>query len=177
MFSFKSHKLSTLLIGACVGALLALLLELLDRSPLVIFLLLAAMVVTWLLVEYKKGVVFDPVGRFSNLLNVLANILLVALMTAITFWIEVAFGINPIGHFYLPLLPLVIMSTALLNLWSGFFAIILSCAVSAFFFIPPTYSLWIYELEDTIGLVIFAVIGSLVALGIQKFGLYREFRQ
>ena len=167
-----SHKVSTLLIGAGAGILLAWLLETHDRSPLAIFLLLSGVAATWLIIEGRNGVVFDPLGRLSYPLSIFNRLLMVAGLTAIFFGLLHVAHINPIGYAYLPLLPLIVVSTALFGLAAGFLAVALSSAIASYFYIAPIYSFWIGDLQDTIGLIIFAAIGLSVVWGVRKISSF-----
>jgi hypothetical protein len=162
------HRVSTLLIGAGAGIVLAWLLETYDRSPLAIFMLFSGVAITWLIVEARKGVIFDPLGRLSHPISIFARSLMVMGLTAVTFGFMHAAHINPISYAYLPLLPLIVVGTALFGLSAGFFAIVLSSAIASYFYIAPIDSFWISDLQDAIGLIIFAAIGSLVAWAIRK---------
>lgn len=162
------ERLSTILVGAIAGGALAWFLERIGFSPLGIYLLLVCFIATWLYVEFYTGVVFDPFGRIRVTLTTFSKVLLVLLLTAISFGVEAAFDVNPQDYAYLPVVPLIVASTALFGFGAGLFAVILSSIIAAYFFIPPIYSLAIYEWEDAIGLAIFAILGSLVALGIHE---------
>jgi F0F1-type ATP synthase assembly protein I len=167
-----SHKVSTLLIGAGAGILLARLLETYDRSPLAIFLLLSGVAATWLIIEARNGVIFDPLGRLSYPISIFTRLLMVTGLTAIVFGLLHVAHINPIGYAYLPLLPLVVVSTALFGLAAGFFAIVLSSAIASYFYLAPIYSFWVSDLQDTMGLIIFAAIGSCVVWGVRKISSF-----
>lgn len=168
MFAAMVRQLSAGLIGAIVGGVLAWLLEYAGYSPLAIYLLLAALFATWLFVESNGGIVFDAAGRFRIPLVSVSKVPLVVLLTAIYFAIEAAFYINPRDYAYLPLVPLVIASTALFGFGSGLLATILSVLVADFFFVPDIYSFEIHEWEDAVGLAIFAIAGSILAFGMHK---------
>jgi hypothetical protein len=167
-----SHKVSTLLIGAGAGILLAWLLETHDRSPLAIFLLLSGVVATWLIIEARNGVIFDPLRRLSYPISIFTRLLMVAGLTAIVFGLLHVAHINPIGYAYLPLLPLIVLCTALFGLAAGLLAVALSSAIASYFYIAPIYSFWISDLEDMIGLIVFAAIGSCVVWGVRKISTF-----
>jgi hypothetical protein len=162
------RQLSTGLIGAVLGVIVAWILESAGYSPLAIYLLVATLFGTWLFVDFNSWVGFGPVRHYHITLMTSSKVLLVLSVTGIYFGIEAALDINPRDYVYLPLVPLIIVCTALFGLGSGLFATILSVTIADYFYVPNFYSFEILEWEDSVGLVIFAIAGSVLAFGVHK---------
>ncbi len=168
MSNNRSWQLTAGFIGACVGGVLAWLLESADFSPLAIYFLLGSWLGAWLATEDKGGAIFDQAHFFYISQKKAAKTLLFLLMTLIYFGILAAFGISPRSLAYLPLVPLVIACTLILGFEYGLMATILSAGIADYFYVPALHSLRVDLWEDAIGLATFIIAGSLMAFGITK---------
>jgi uncharacterized membrane protein YeaQ/YmgE (transglycosylase-associated protein family) len=153
------RQLSAGVIGGCIGGALAFSLEEGGYSPLAIYVLLGSWLGAWLATITIHAKYF----RISQ--NKATKTLLVALLTGAYFGIENAFNINPRDLVYLPLVPLVIVSTLFFGFEYGFLVTILSTAIADYFYVPAIQSLKVDHWEDAIGLVTFVIAGSLLAFG------------
>jgi K+-sensing histidine kinase KdpD len=72
-------------------------------------------------------------------------------------------GINPRAYAYVPLMLPVIASSILFGFSYGLLALIAGTLAADYFFALPVYDFSFGELEDTIGLAIFAIFGAAAA--------------
>ena len=84
-----------------------------------------------------------------------------------------AFDANPRDYSYLPLLAPVIASAVVFGFGAALFAVIVTALGADYFLALPEYSFALTELEDALGLAVFATLGALVVLsidGLLNFG-------
>ena len=174
MSSNRLWQLTAGFIGACVGGVVAWLLESADFSPLAIYFLLGSWLGAWLATEDKGGAIFDHEKYFYISQRKAAKVLLLLLLTLIYFGTLVALNINPRSVAYLPLVPLIIASTLILGFEYGLMATIISASIADYFYVPALHSLRVDQWEDAIGLVAFVIAGSLLAFGLSKIIFFKK---
>jgi len=170
----KFWQLRAGLSGACVGGVLAWLLESGDFSPLAIYVLLGSWLGAWLVTENKSGPIFDEAKYFRISQKKITKAMFATLISAVYFGIEYAFDINPRNLVYLSLIPLIATITLVLGFEYGLLVTILSAAIADYFYVPALHSLQVDQWEDAIGLAIFVIVGSLIALGFKNITLPRS---
>jgi hypothetical protein len=170
------RKVLAPLLGAAIGVIVALLLELASHPSWSILLLLVCAVIPGALSLLSEPVsqLLRPLrsfgGRGRGWLKPGATLL----MVAATVGGCLVFDYNPRLAYYLPLLPAVLVSAALFGFGPGLFAVVLGVVAADYFFAPPVFNFGITEWEDVLGLAVFGIVGAFLALLIAEFLSFPE---
>jgi K+-sensing histidine kinase KdpD len=84
--------------------------------------------------------------------------------------IVTAVDINPRDYAYVPLLLPVVLAAALFGFGYGLLTVVICTIAADYLFALPVYDFAITEMEDAIGLSIFAILGACMA-----WGVFRSF--
>jgi K+-sensing histidine kinase KdpD len=142
------------LIGAGVGIFLAWLLEITGHpSWSVLLMILCAIAPSIMIVLFQRG---EPRStslawirwEISPWIKVIAALVLVVA----TLFVVHTLNINPRDHYYLPLLPPIILAAIFLGFGPALFAVVVSTVIADYVYAPPQYSFAITEWEDAAGL-------------------------
>jgi K+-sensing histidine kinase KdpD len=112
---------------------------------------------------------FQHQTRKVSSLSLLLKTAIVLLIIVATLVVEWAIGINPRDYGYVPLLPPVILAALLFGFPQGMLAVIVCTVIADYLFALPEYDFRITEMEDAVGLAVFAVLGAFFALIAQQF--------
>jgi K+-sensing histidine kinase KdpD len=151
--------------GAALGALVALAFELTGHRWWAMLMLLASAAALSVRSISSFGV-STPHAR--SRLSGTAKIAVVLLMIATTLAVEWATNINPRDYAYVPLLPPILLAAAFFGFGYGVLAIVICTVAADYFFSLPIYDFRITEIEDVVGLSVFAVLGACLAWLLQQ---------
>jgi K+-sensing histidine kinase KdpD len=101
-------------------------------------------------------------------LSWVAKVAFVLLMIGATLAVEWAININPRDYAYVPLLPPVLLAAVFFRFRYGILAIVICTIAADYLFALPEYDFAITEIEDAVGLSVFAVLGACLAWVIQQ---------
>jgi hypothetical protein len=154
--------------GAAFGAIAALVIELTGHPWWALLMLLTCALGPSLLRanwDFRRA---TYVGRLH--LSGPAKVAFVLLMIGATLAVEWAIKINPRDYAYVPLLPPVVLAAVLFGFAHGLLAVVVCTIIGDYLFALPVYDFAITQIEDAVGLSIFAVLGASMA-----WGLFRSF--
>ena len=166
--------------GAIVGFLIALACELTGYPwwVLLIFLLCGGGVSLLRAILDQRGARFDGQNILHAPIPAIIKAGLILLMIGATVAALWVWNINPRDYAYVPLLPPVLLTAALFGFGHAVLAIVLCTAVADYFFSPPVYDFRITNVEDLVGLSVFAGLGACLAWALQQLiPLMREVRR
>lgn len=172
--SLQPRMVIAALIGAVVGVLLVLLLEITGHTWWSVLLMIVAAVgpsVIKLTYENRER---QPINflqwtryRVQTWMKVGSTLLLVIATLVVLHFL----GLNPRDHGYIPLLLPAVVSAILFGSGPALFAIILSTIIADYVYAIPADEFAITNWEDAAGLATFAVVGALAALAVSDFFL------
>jgi integral membrane sensor domain MASE1 len=150
--------------GAAFGTVAALVAELTGHPWWALLMLLTCAVgpsLLWTTWGFRRGTYANR-SRLSGA----AKVASVLLMIAATLAVEWAININPRDYVYVPLLPPVVFAAVLFGFGYGLLAVVVCTIIGDYLFALPVYDFAITEIEDGVGLSIFAVLGASMAWGL-----------
>jgi Domain of unknown function (DUF4118) len=170
------RKVLAPLLGAAIGVIVALLLELAGHPSWSILLLLISAVVPGALSLLSEPVsqLLRPLRSFGGRRPGWQKLGATLLMVAATVGGCLVFDYNPRVAYYLPLLPAVLVSAALFGFGPGLFAVVLGTVAADYFFAPPVFDFGITEWRDVLGLAVLGIVGAFLALLIAEFLSFPE---
>ena len=162
-------RIPAALIGAAVGFLLALLVELTGHPSWFFLAMVVGAIAPSVILALKKSSRIEAFRIECQQLPRWSQFCLILLMIAITLGSKWVLDANPRDYSYLPLVIPVIASAVLFGFGSALFTIFVTALGADYFFALPEYSFILTEWEDALGLAVFAILGALAALAIDDF--------
>jgi hypothetical protein len=153
-------------VGAVLGAAIAKAVELTGHRWWALLIVLACVLAPSALrgfVKFRTETIF-PRFRPSQRVKVVC----VLLMIGVTLAIYLASGLNPRDYGYAPLLPPVILASLLFGFGHGLLAVIICTVTADYLFALPEFDFVITDVEDAVGLAVFAILGAFIALAIHN---------
>jgi hypothetical protein len=167
--TLMKSRVTIALIGAIVGLLLALFLELIGHPSWYIVAMLAVAIAPSLIFAFLGTPKIDAFRWRCSRWPRWNKYGLILLMIAIALGAKRFLDSDPRHYTYLPLLAPVVVSGTIFGWGSALFALFVTIVAADIFFVHPPSTFALSNWEDVGGLLVFATLGAGAALAVDDF--------
>lgn len=162
-------RIGAAFLGAVVGAVVALLFELLGHPSWYILAMVTTAVLPSVVFAFADRPQIDAFRSRCKRWPIWSRYGLILLFIAITLTAKRVLEPDPLPYNYLPLLVPVIASAILFGIRAAVLTVVLTTLAADLFFVVPRSTFALTNVEDVVGLLVFATLGALSALAFDGF--------